>query len=91
MTNKEVLEFAKKECEAYKRKVNGGFGYYQRVVDYYDIVIEALEVAERLKQAMADEQTADCIIVDAECINNKHDKEVWLSGYNQALADIRGE
>ena len=56
-----------------------------------DMAIEALEIAERLKQAITDEQTADCIIVDAECVNNKHDKEVWLNGYNQALADMRGD
>lgn len=55
------------------------------------MAMEALEIAERLKQAITDEQTADCIIVDAECVNNKHDKEVWLNGYNQALTDIRGE
>lgn len=52
---------------------------------------EALEIADRLEQAMTDEQTADCIIVDTECVNNKHDKEVWLNGYNQALSDIRGD
>lgn len=62
--------------------------------DYHDacvMAMEALEIADRLKRAITDEQTADCIIVDAECVNNKHDKEVWLNGYNQALADIRGE
>lgn len=59
--------------------------------DVFNAAIEALEIAERLKQAITDEQTADCIIVDAGCVNNKHDKEVWLNGYNQALADIRGE
>lgn len=51
----------------------------------------ALKLADRLEQAITDEQTADCIIVDVECVNNKHDKEVWLNGYNQALADIRGD
>ena len=52
---------------------------------------EALQIADRLEQAITDEQTADCIIVDVECVNNKHDKEVWLNGYNQALVDIRGD
>lgn len=52
---------------------------------------EALEIADRLEQAMTDEQTADCIIVDVGCVNNEHDKEVWLNGYNQALVDVRGE
>lgn len=52
---------------------------------------EALQIADRLEQAMEDEQIADCIIVDTECVNNKHDKEAWLNGYNQALTDMRGK
>ena len=52
---------------------------------------EALQMADRLEQAITDGHTADCIIVDVECVNNKHDKEVWLNGYNQALVDIRGD
>lgn len=56
-----------------------------------DTVREALEIADKVEQAITDEQTADCIIVDTECVNDKHDKEVWLNGYNQALSDVRGE
>lgn len=59
--------------------------------DIKDIVCKALEIADRLEQAITDEQTADCIIVDAECVNNKQDKEVWLNGYSQALTDIGGD
>lgn len=43
MENKDALEFAKKEREAYKRKVKDGFIFYQRIVEYYDIVIEAID------------------------------------------------
>lgn len=43
MTNKEALEFAKQEHAAYKRKVKDGLTFYQKIVDYYDVVIEALE------------------------------------------------
>lgn len=57
----------------------------------FKTAVEALWIADRLEQAITDEQTADCIIVDTECVNNKHDKEVWLNGYNQALVDVRGE
>lgn len=74
-------------CEVQK----GNVGEEECEICSHYTIREALQIADRLEQAMADEQTADCIIVDAECINNKHDKEVWLSGYNQALADIRGE
>lgn len=58
---------------------------------YASDIKEKLGIADRLEQSITDEQTADCIIVDVECINNKHDKEVWLNGYNQALIDIKGE
>lgn len=64
---------------------------YEHELKEYELDLEALQIADRLKQAITDEQTADCIIVDAECVNNKHDKEVWLNGYNQALSDIRGD
>lgn len=43
MTNKRALEFAKQECAAYKRKIENGYVYYQNIVDYYEIVIDALE------------------------------------------------
>lgn len=43
MTNNRALEFAKQECAAYKRKIENGYVYYQNIVDYYEIVIDALE------------------------------------------------
>lgn len=43
MTNKDALEFAKQECNAYKRKVEDGYVFYQKIVEYYEIVINALE------------------------------------------------
>lgn len=61
------------------------------LTETFSRAVEALQIADRLEQAITDEQTADCIIVDVECVNNKHDKEVWLNGYNQALVDIRGD
>lgn len=56
-----------------------------------DLAVETLEIADRLEQIIIEEQTADCIIVDVGCVNNEHDKEVWLNGYNQALSDVRGD
>lgn len=43
MTNKDALEFAKQECDAYKRKIEDGYVFYQKIADYYEIVINALE------------------------------------------------
>lgn len=75
MTNKEALEFAKKECKAYKRKVNGGFGYYQRVVDYYDIVIEALEKQIPKKPYRHDADYYVCPNCDCQVVWQ------WFEGY----------
>lgn len=47
MTNKDALEFAKRERAAHKCKVADGLTFYQKVVDYYDIVVEALEKMEQ--------------------------------------------
>ena len=65
--------------------------HYRDMMEKASLELEALQIADRLEQAITDEQTADCIIVDVECVNNKHNKEVWLNGYNQALVDIRGD
>lgn len=103
MTNKEAINLIDiirmgyicdpQECGLKKKKASKLCDIL-KCDDFHDacaMAMEALEIADRLKQAMADEQTADCIIVDAECVNNKYDKEVWLNGYNQALVDIRGD
>ena len=49
MTNKEALKFARQEREAYRRKVEEGTTFYQTVVDYYDVVVDALEKQEPKK------------------------------------------
>lgn len=93
MTNK-AIEMVKNLMGApncYRCKYHVNEECEEQCTEASNMAIEALEIADRLKQAITDEQTADCIIVDAECVNNKHDKEVWLNGYNQALADIRGD
>lgn len=93
MTN-ETIEIIKNLMGApncYRCKYHINEECEEQCTEASNMAIEALEIADRLKQAITDEQTADCIIVDAECVNNKHDKEVWLNGYNQALADIRGD
>lgn len=43
MTNKDVLIMVKQERDSYKRKIEEGFTFYQDIMEYYDIIVEALE------------------------------------------------
>lgn len=43
MTYEESLMHARKELEVYRRKVNDGYTYYEKIFSFYENVVSALE------------------------------------------------
>lgn len=65
------------------------FPIIKKELDEARLDLEALEIADRLEQA--DAELHDTILYDLDRTVGIPNSEIFIQGYNQALADIRGD
>jgi len=87
MTESEALKHAKKELEAYKLKVANGRDYYQNYVDFWTIVIDALEERPKKIENLLQEMIAT-VPEENDFILTNND-EHFVQGWRAALKDFR--
>lgn len=63
--------------------------YIETDDEWFDTVEDALEIADRLEQA--DAELHDTILYDLDRTVGIPNSAIFIQGYNQALADIRGD
>ena len=65
------------------------FPIIKKELDEARLDLEALEIADRLERADAKSEGYPFVVT--ECVHDCRESDIWINGYRQALADIRGE